>query len=209
LVKDLAGLYDLTLEQLLSLEGFAEKKAQNLLASISSSKQRSLSRLLIGIGIQGVGEVMAADLAREFGSLDALKTASRERLQQIEGIGPNIAEAISDWFARKPNQQLLERFRKRGIWPVFSEAASASKSDSLHGKTFVITGVLPGYSREQAKTLIETNGGKVTDSVTSKTDYLVLGENPGSKLQKAKALSVPVLDQNALEKLIAAKGKKA
>jgi DNA ligase (NAD+) len=200
LVKDLAGLYDLTLDDLLSLEGFAGKKAQNLLTAIEESKQRSLPRLLTGIGIQGVGEVMAADLAREFGNLDALRNASIDRLQEIDGVGPNIAEALADWFSRKPNRQLLDRFRKQGIWPAHVESGAA-KSSSLKEKTFVITGTLSKYSREEAKALIEANGGKVTDSVSKKTDYLVLGEEPGSKLQKAKALNITILDEKALEKL--------
>jgi DNA ligase (NAD+) len=205
LVKDVAGLYDLTLEDLLPLEGFAEKKAQNLLNSIAVSKSRSLTRLVIGLGIPGVGEVMAGDLAREFGNLNALKSASEERLQQIEGVGPNIAEAILDWFSRKPNQQLLERLRKKGIWPEFTPEASTPGSVLLTGKTFVITGVLRNYSREEAKHLIEAHGGKVTDSVTKKTSYLVLGEDPGSKLEKAKNLNIPILDENALEKMLFSK----
>jgi DNA ligase (NAD+) len=204
LVKDLAGLYDLTMDDLLTLEGFAGKKAQNLLSSISASKQRSLPRLLIGIGIQGVGEVMAADLAREFGDLEALKNASQDRLQEISGIGPNIAEAIVDWFARKPNRQLLERFRKKGIAPVYVDSGE-KKSALLKDKTFVITGTLSKYSREEAKSLIEANGGKVTDSISKKTDYLVLGEEPGSKLQKAKALNIQVLDEKAFEKMISSR----
>ena len=209
LVKDLSGLYDLTPKHLLTLEGFAEKKAQNLLESISTSRQRPLARLLTGIGIQGVGEVMAADLAREFGNLDALRSASRERLQKVAGVGPNIAEAILDWFARKPNQQLLERFRKKGIWPVYTEEVSSSRSVSLNGKVFVITGVLHHYSREEAKALIEANGGKVTDSVSKKTDYLLLGEDPGSKLQKAKTFNIPIVDETTLQKMISSKEKPA
>lgn len=207
LVRDIAGLYDITLKDLLLLEGFAEKKATNLLNSISVSRSRSLTRLLIGLGIPGVGEVMAGDLAREFGNLTALKNASGERLQKIEGVGPNIAEAILDWFSRKPNQQLLEHLRKKGIWPEYTPEASAPGAASLDGKTFVITGVLRNYSREEAKHLIEAHGGKVTDSVTKKTSYLVLGEDPGSKLQKAKTLNVPILDEGALEKLISSKEK--
>jgi DNA ligase (NAD+) len=204
LVKDLAGLYDLTMHDLLPLEGFAEKKARNLLDSILASKQRSLPRLLTGIGIQGVGEVMAADLASEFGNLDALKNASADRLQEIEGVGPNIAEAIVDWFARSPNRRLLERFRKKGLWPVYAESA-AGRSSLLQGKTFVITGTLSNYSRDQVKGLIASNGGKVTDSVSKKTDYLVVGEDPGSKLLKAKTLHIPVLDEQALEKLLSSR----
>jgi DNA ligase (NAD+) len=202
LVKDLSGLYDLTLEDLLALEGFKEKKAQNLLDAIASSKQQTLPRLLTGIGIPGVGEVMAADLAAEFGNFDALQDASLERLQQIEGVGPNIAEAIVDWFSRKPNRRLLERLRKHGVWPQYAKPTPQPGADLLAGKTFVITGTLKKYSREQAKSLIEFRGGKVTDSVSKKTDYLVVGEDPGSKLQKARSLAVPVLDEAAFERMI-------
>jgi DNA ligase (NAD+) len=202
LVKDLSGLYDLKADDLLGLEGFAEKKAANLVASITESKSRSLVRLLTGLGIPGVGEVMAGDLSREFGNLDALKNASGERLQKIEGVGPNIAEAILDWFSRKPNRQLLERFRKRGVWPEYDREAAGPASTALNGKTFVLTGTLRNHSREDAKHLIEARGGKVTDSVSKKTSYLVLGEDPGSKLRKAKDLDIPILDENAFENLI-------
>jgi DNA ligase (NAD+) len=202
LVKDLAGLYDLTVDDLLPLEGFAEKKARNLIASIAESKSRPLVRLLTGLGIPGVGEVMAGDLAREFGNLGALKNATGERLQRIEGVGPNIAEAILDWFSRKPNQRLLERLRKRGVWPEYMPEAAGPGSTALSGKTFVITGTLRNYSREEAKRMIEAQGGKVTESVTKKTSYLVLGEDPGSKLRKAKDLNIPILDENGFEKMI-------
>jgi DNA ligase (NAD+) len=205
LVKDLAGLYDLSMKDLLALEGFKEKKAQNLLDAIAASKRQSLPRLLTGIGIPGVGEVMAADLAAEFGDLEALQDASRERLQEIAGVGPNIAEAIVDWFSRKPNRRLLERFRRQGIQPKFSRAIRPSAASPLRGKTFVLTGVLKKYTRGQAKALIEEHGGKVTGSVTKKTDFLVLGEDPGSKLQKAKTLNIPVLDETALENMISSK----
>ncbi len=202
LVKELAGVYDLTMKDLLGLEGFKEKKARNLLDAIAASKRQSLPRLLTGIGIPGVGEVMAADLAAEFGTLDVLQDASRERLQQIEGVGPNIAEAIVDWFSRKPNRRLLERLRKHGIWPEFSRKAAQPGANPLAGKSFVITGTLRKYSREQAKNLIHTLGGKVTESISKKTDYLVAGSEPGSKLQKAGSLAVSILDEAAFEKII-------
>jgi DNA ligase (NAD+) len=204
LVKDLAGLYDLTLDDLIPLEGFAKKKARNLLQAIAASKERPLTRLLTGIGIHGVGEVMAADLAHAFGSMEALQDASRERLEEIDGVGPNIAEAIVDWFSRKPNLRLLKRFRRKGIWPV---EAGSGKTDVqfLKGKIFVITGTLGAYSRTQAKSLIESNGGKVTSSVSSKTDFLVMGENPGSKYRKAKDLNIPVLEEEAFEYMMASR----
>jgi DNA ligase (NAD+) len=202
LVKDLAGLYDLTMKDLLSLEGFKEKKAQNLLDSIAASKQKSLSRLLTGIGIPGVGEVLASDLALEFGSLDALQNASGERLKQIEGVGPNIAEAIVDWFSRNPNRMLLKRLREHGIRPEQHRKGPGPTSAPLAGKTFVITGVLRRYSRLQAKEMIEAHGGKVTESISKKTDFLVLGDEPGSKLRKAETLHIPILREDELEKKI-------
>jgi DNA ligase (NAD+) len=201
LVKDLAGLYDLTEEQLLTLEGFAGKKAQNLIAAIAASKQQTLPRLLTGIGIHGVGEVMAADLAREFGNLDALEQATEERLQEISGVGPNTAEAIRDWFSRKPNRRMLERLRQRGLWPQMAAETRRTATGNLSGKTFVITGTLKNHSREEAKAMITAAGGKVTDSVSKKTDFLVLGEDPGSKLEKARKLNVPILDEGAFEKM--------
>ncbi|MBN2085669.1 MAG: NAD-dependent DNA ligase LigA [Anaerolineales bacterium] len=207
LVKDLADVYDLTLKDLLGLEGFKEKKAQNLLDSIAASKRQTLPRLLTGIGIPGVGEVMAADLAAEFGNLDALKDASRERLQQIEGVGPNIGEAIVDWFSRKPNRRLLDRLRRHGIWPELARKEALPGSNPLAGKIFVITGTLQKYSREQAKSSIELLGGKTTDSVSKKTDYLVVGADPGAKLQKAGSLGVTILDEPAFEKMISSGGK--
>jgi len=153
--------------------------------------------------------VMAADLAAEFSSLEALEDASLERLQQIEGVGPTIAEAIVDWFSRKPNRRLLERMRKHGIRPEYARMAPPSGSAPMAGKIFVLTGTLRNYSREQARTQIENLGGKVTESVSQKTDFLIAGGDPGSKLQKARSLNIPVLDDDAFEKIISSGGKTA
>jgi DNA ligase (NAD+) len=202
LVKDVADLFTLKKEQLLQLEGFAEKKAENLLRAIEQAKGQSLSRLIVGLGIRGVGEVMAADLARHYPDLDALSRASVEELQQIEGIGPNIAQSIVDWFARPANQTVLAKLKKAGVWPRSQPAvASVPAAGPLSGLTFVITGTLPGFSREEAKEFIEAHGGKVTDAVSKNTSYLVLGENPGSKLQKAQALGVKIISEAELRKL--------
>jgi DNA ligase (NAD+) len=202
LIHDVADLYTLRKEQLLSLEGFADKKADNLLGAIADSRTRPLARLITALGIRGVGEVMAADLARNFSNLDSLSRASLVDLQTIEGIGPNIAQALVDWFARSANQHLLEKLHKAGVWPE-SEAKSSGPEipASLAGLTFVITGMLPVFSREEAKAYIEAHGGKVTDSVSKKTSYLILGESPGSKLEKAQALGVRVLDEEGLRLL--------
>jgi DNA ligase (NAD+) len=202
LVKDLADLYSIHGEDLLNLEGFAEKKADNILQSIEASRNRPLARLINALGIRGVGEVMATDLARFYPDLDSLEQASLEDLQTIEGVGPNIAQAIVDWFARPANRKVLEKLRLAGVWP--REVVSASKTNlelPFSGMTFVITGTLPNLSREQAKELIQSMGGKVTDSVSNKTSYLVLGENPGSKLDKAKSLGVPTLNETGLRKM--------
>lgn len=203
LVRDVADLYRLKREDLLSLEGFAEKKADNLLQSIENSRQRSLARVLSALGIRGVGEVVAADLAETFQDLDQLASANLETLQTVEGIGPNIAQAIVDWFGRPANRQVLEKLRAVNVWPRAEERQVAKGADQpLTGMTFVVTGTLPGFSREGVKEFIESFGGKITDSVSKKTSYLVLGENPGSKLAKAQSLSVPILDESGLRRLV-------
>lgn len=198
LVRDVGDLYTLRAEKLLTLEGFAEKKAQNLIEAIAASRRQPLARLISALGIRGVGEVVAADLAAHFGTLDRLQSATDDDLQQVEGIGPNIAEAVVDWFARKPNRRVLEKLRKAEVWPTAQVRASGGR---LAGLTFVVTGTLPSLSREAAKALIVDNAGKVTDSVSKNTSYLVVGEAPGSKLEKAKALGVPTLDEAGLRKL--------
>jgi len=205
LVKDVADLYLLTQEQLLALEGFAAKKADNLLAAIRASAAQPLNRLITALGIHGVGEVAAGDLARHFADLEALSKASADDLQAIEGFGPNTAESIVDWFARPANLALLEKLKSAGVWPVRPQTGDDGSSSTVHlplsGLTFVVTGTLPTLSREGVKEFIEQHGGKVTDSVSKKTSYLVLGENPGSKHDKALALGVPILDEAGLREL--------
>ncbi len=202
LVQDVADLYTLKKEQLLELEGFAEKKADNLISSIDASRSRPLSRVINALGIRGVGEVMANDLARYFPDLEMLSRATLEDLQTIEGVGPNIAQSIVDWFARPANQNLLKKLRAAGVWPHEEIKKQADKANlPFSDQTFVVTGTLPNFSREQAKDFIEAHGGKVTDSVSKKTSYLVLGENPGSKLDKAQSLGVEVIDEARLRKL--------
>ena len=203
LISDVADLYSLQRESLMTLEGFAERKVDNLLAAIDASRRQPLSRLVTALGIRGVGEVMSADLARHYPDLDALSQASSEELQAIEGVGPNIAQAIVDWFARPANRSLVAKLRERQVWPVSEPTRGPVNVDlPLNGQTFVITGTLPGLSRDEAKSLIESSGGKVTDSVSKKTSYLVLGENPGSKLDKARALNIPILDEAGLRALL-------
>ncbi len=202
LVKDVADLYTLKKEQLLELEGFKDKKTDNLLTAIANSKNQTLARLIAALGIHGVGEVMAGDLASNFTDLDALSKSKADDLMQIAGLGPNIAESIVDWFARPSNQKLLKKLKAVGMWP--SGGASNVKgqtSDAFAGLTFVITGTLPTFSRDDAKKFIESHGGKVTDSVSKKTSYLVLGEAPGSKFEKAKSLGVKIVGEDELKKL--------
>jgi DNA ligase (NAD+) len=207
IVRDLADLYTLTKEDLLSLEGFADKKAENLIQAIDESRSRPLPRLISALGMRGVGEVMANDLAYHYRDLEALSQATVEELQQIEGVGPNIAQAVVDWFTRPANQELLRKFKAAGVWPVMrGEDPGTVAGKQLEGMTFVITGTLPGYSRDQMKELIQAHGGKVTDSISKKTSYLVLGENPGSKADKARTLGVPIIDEAGILRLTGSEG---
>jgi len=201
LVKDAADLYKLTKEDVLHLEGFADKKAENMIDGIQASRNQSLARLIIGLGIRGVGEVAAADLAKKYRDLHELSEATSQELQLLEGFGPNTADAIVDWFERPSNQGLIGKFKDLGVWPVRSDEAGSTSVKYFEGKTFVITGTLPNFSREQAKAYIEQYGGKVTDSVSKKTDFLVLGENAGSKLEKAINLGVPQLSEEELQRM--------
>lgn len=206
LVSDAADLYQLRKEDLLRLEGFAEKKAGNVLQAIAGSKSQSLARLIVGLGIRGVGEVVALDLARRFQSLDALMAATLEELQTIEGIGPNTAQAIVDWFRQPRNRELLEKFRAAGVWPVEGKKKTDERKKVFTGMTFVVTGTLQHFTREEVKTYIEQRGGKVTDSVSKKTHYVLVGENPGSKLEKARSLNVAVIDEAKFLEMAEEKG---
>jgi DNA ligase (NAD+) len=202
MVEDVADLYALDRDALLELEGFKEKRVDNLLASIETSKEKSLADLVYALGIRGVGEVVGGALAANYRHLDELAQAKVEDLTEIEGIGPNIAEAIVDWFARPANMAVLKKLKQAGMWPE-SEPQAPLGEQPLAGLTFVVTGTLPTFSRNDAKQFIQQHGGKVTGSVSSKTDYLVAGENAGSKLDKAQELGVPILDEDALRALVA------
>lgn len=202
LVKDVADLYSITAADLLKLDGFAEKKAENLIDAINVSRTQPLSRLINALGIRGVGEVMAVDLSRHYSDLEQISTVTTDDLMNIEGIGPNIAEAIVDWFDRPANQKVLSKLRSAGVWPHTESNQESEGPQVLTGLLFVITGTLPTLSREEAKALIEKYGGKTTDSVSKNTSYLVVGENAGSKLDKAIALGVKQLSENDLNQLI-------
>ena len=208
-VKDVADIYTLKREDILDAVKKKDRKtkaeppgkiADNLLSAINTSRSQPLSRLITALGIHGVGEVMAGDLARNFDDLDAFAMANADNLMQIEGLGPNIAESIVDWFGREANQKVLKKLKAAGVWPK-GEERGKKKEGAFNGLTFVITGTLPTFSRNDAKEFIESNGGKVTDSVSKKTSYLVLGENPGSKFEKAKSLGVKIIGEEELRKL--------
>ena len=203
LVHDVADLYTLKRVDLLELEGFAEKKADNLLDAIDISRGRSLERLINALGIRGVGEVVATDLARYYVDIDMLSQASVGNFELIEGIGPNIAQAIVDWFANPANKRVLGKLKAAGVWP-HSEAGKQKLriEGSLSKCTFVITGTLPSLSRQQTIEFIQEHGGRVTNTVSKKTSYLVVGKNPGSKLEKAHSLNVEILDESGLLELV-------
>lgn len=203
MLKDVADIYYLSKDKMMQLEGFGMKKAFNLLEAIDMSRERSLNRLISALGIKGVGEVAATDLARRYGDLDKLASASLEELQTIEGIGPNTAQGIVDWFARKENLRLIAKLQRAGVqtYEEMKDAADAGPQP-LAGMTFVVTGTLPTLGREEVKEYIQKAGGKSTDSVSAKTSYLVLGENPGSKLEKARQLGVKIIGEDELRKLV-------
>jgi DNA ligase (NAD+) len=203
LVRDVADIYLLTKPVLLTVEGFASKKADNLLASIENSKSRPLSRLINALGIRGVGEVMAVELATYFEDLEKLSKATVDDLLTIEGIGPNIAMAITDWFTSETNRKLLEKLKKVGVWPIEKPVPQTLGTQApLSDYTFVVTGSIEGYTRDELKEIIQSNGGKVTDSVSKNTNYLLVGESPGSKLDKAKQLGVKIIKIDELKKLL-------
>lgn len=201
-VHDVSDLYILSRESLLSLEGFAEKKADNLINAIKDSKQQPLNRLINALGIRGVGESMAEILAKKFGSIENIANAQKDILESIEGIGPNIAQAIADWFNEDSNKLIIERLKKYGLDPHQDIEENSSNDLPLSGLNIVVTGALANYSRDGIKELIKINGGKSSDSVSQKTDYVVIGEKPGSKAEKAAKLGIPILTEDQLIELI-------
>lgn len=216
LVRDVADLFHLAAADFEGREGFAEKRTENLLAAIAEAKGRTLRRLLVALGIRHVGDSVAQALAARFGSLDALAAADADTLQTVEGVGPEIAASLTAWFALPHNAELVERLRAAGLrladpdWIapeadgslVEGGAPSRSAAGPLAGLTFVITGTLPTMSREEARAYIEAAGGKVTDAVSKKTNCLLAGEAAGSKLAKAQALGVRVLDEVELRGMV-------
>lgn len=196
LVSDVGDIYSITADQLLELEGFQQRSAENLVQGIQESRQRGLARVLFGLGVRHVGETAAQLLGRAFGSMDRLSAASREELAAVHGIGDTTAEALASYLAEPRNREIIEKLRAAGVDLTEPEARVAEGPFS--GLTFVVTGTLPTLSRKQATELIEEAGGRVTGTVTRSTDFLVVGEDAGSKLAKAEELGVPRLDEAAL-----------
>ncbi|HUG35098.1 MAG TPA: NAD-dependent DNA ligase LigA, partial [Anaerolineales bacterium] len=210
-VRDVADIYTLKRADILYAVTKKDRKtekeppgkiADNLLTAIEASRSQSLSRLITALGIHGVGGVMAGDLSRTYPDLDALSKARVDDLLQIDGVGLTTAEGIVDWFSRPFNQQVLKKLKAVGMWPKGGAGTKRAISDAFAGLTFVVTGTLPKFSRDDARAFIESHGGKVTDNVSKKTSYLVLGENPGSKFDKAKSLGVKIIGEAELRKLI-------
>jgi DNA ligase (NAD+) len=204
MVHDVGDIYALTEEQLLTLEGFKEKSAQNLLAGIEASKQQGLARVLFGLGVRHVGEIAAQTLARHFGSMERLMAASVEEIEAVHTIGHTMAEALHSWMAEPRNQEVVAKLAAAGV--KMTEERTEPAQGPFTGLAFVITGTHPTMSRPQIEDFIQQRGGRVTGSVTKKTDYLVVGEDAGSKLAKARELGVKELSEAALLELAATLG---
>lgn len=202
-VESVADLYDLTLESLLSLERMGKKLGEKLVNAIAHSKTQPWSRVLYGLGIRHVGSVNAQTLTQQFPTVEQIARASAAQIEGVYGIGPEIAQSVYSWFQVPANQVLIDRLRKAGLQlNTQAHTIIQSKSQVLGGKTFVITGTLPTLKRDEAKGLIEKAGGKVTGSVSAKTDYLLVGEEAGSKLEKAQALGIPQLSEAQLLEML-------
>ena len=199
LIGDAGDLYELTAEQIAKLEGFGETSAKALIEEISSSKRKPFSRVLYALGLDGVGYVTAQSLAEHFGTMDALLAAQPEQIREAEGVGPILAEQIVEELADENRLALIERLREAGLRMELDASERRVEGGPLGGKTLVLTGTLPSLSREQATKMIRLAGGKVTNSISKKTDYLVAGESPGTKLAKAEELGVEVIEEQALK----------
>jgi DNA ligase (NAD+) len=204
LLGDVADFYRLDFDEVNALDGFGEKRTRNLLSAIEASKDRPLRRLLVALGIRHVGSSVAGALASRFGSLESISRAGTAALEDVEGIGPEIADAVITWFASESNQHLVSKLESLGVRtadPV-QERQAAVVGGPLDGKRFVLTGTLPTLTRAEARAVIEEAGGRVVGSVSSRTDYVLAGERPGSKLDKARELGVEVIDEAALRALV-------
>ncbi len=201
-IKTPADLYGLGKEELAAMERMGDKSAENLLRSIESSKSTTLPRFLYGLGIREVGEATAASLARHYGSLDAITSATEEELQGVEDVGPVVASRIRAFFGEAHNRDVIRSLRQAGVSWSESEPAQIPQEGALVGKTFVLTGTLSSMTRDEAKDKIQSLGAKVTGSVSGKTDYVVAGEKPGSKLGQAQKLGVSVIDEDGLKEIL-------
>lgn len=199
LIHDAADLYDLKVEDIASLDRMGEKSAQNLVTAIEKSKEAGLERLVYALGIRNIGQVAAASLAAKYGTLDALEDASFDELCAIEDFGAVTAECVVNWFALENNKKLCERLKDHGLK---TESVAEKASDDLAGLTFVLTGTLPTLGRSEASAMIKSAGGKVSSSVSKKTDYVVAGESAGSKLTKAEELGLKIIDEDTLLKML-------
>ena len=202
LIKNLAGLYQLTTEQVESLERMGKKSTENLLRNIDASRSLPVARLIFGLGIRHVGESTAQALAATFGGIEELGAASLEELQEVDDVGPRVAQAVVDFFQEPKNQELLSDLRSAGLTFAGEKSTKPAGDLPLDGKTFVLTGTLPELTRDEAARMIETSGGKVVGSVSKKTTYVVAGEKAGSKLAKAQSLGITVLDEAQLRDLV-------
>jgi len=202
LIADVADIYDLDEEKLTGLEGFGEISGRNLLAAIEASRGRPFNRVLYALGLPGVGYVTAEALADHFGTIDALREAEAEQIEEVEGVGPILAAQVREALAEERTWELVEKLRERGLSFKQEGGGRPAGGGPLDGKTLVLTGTLPNLTREQAMAMIKRAGGKVTGSVSKKTDYVVAGDDPGSKMQKAAELETEILDEAGLKKLV-------
>jgi DNA ligase (NAD+) len=204
LLRDAADIYALTVDRLVPLERMAAKSAENLVAGIEASKTRGLTRVLVGLGIRHLGPTAAQAVARALGRLDRVEDASVEELTAVEGVGPVIAQSVARFFEIAGNREVVEKLRRAGLDLTAAPAAALARPDapSLAGLTFVLTGGLTGFTREGAEAELAARGAKVTSSVSKKTSYVVVGENPGTKLTRAESLGVPILDEAGFVRLL-------
>jgi DNA ligase (NAD+) len=202
-IEDVGDIYDLDEGQLEGLEGFGELSARNLLATIRASRETPFPRVLYALGLPGVGYVTAEALASHFGSIDALLDADPTEIEEVEGVGPVMAMQIAESLADERTRKLIEKLTEKGLQFELTESERRVEGGPLEDKTLVLTGTLPSLTRPEAEAMIKAAGGKVTNSVSKKTDYVVAGDSPGSKLAKAEDLGTEILDEDALRALVA------
>jgi DNA ligase (NAD+) len=202
LIADVGDIYDLDEEQLIGLEGFGEISARNLVAAIDASRRRPFQRVLYALGLPGVGYVTAEALAMHFGSIAELQRADPEQIEEVEGVGPIMAVQIAESLADERTAELIEKLREKGLRLELDPSEMRRAGGPLDGRTLVLTGTLDELTREEAAAMIKAAGGKVVNSVSKKTDYVVAGDNPGSKLAKAEKLGTEVLDEEGLRELV-------